>query len=438
MRVAAPPETARKVQSSKAFFIVACIALILQSGMLFLALFEPGLPYSIPGSAPEALDSPQFLYTLEALTSARVHRWSQVDALTNGEQYYPAELQAIRRARRTVNLEAYIFRRGDVARQFVDVLADRARAGVKVNLLVDAIGSAGLTDAFLKPLHDAGGRIHNYHALRWYSWPRFNNRTHRELLIVDGEVGFIGGAGFADHWLNSTNHEPRWRDTMVRVEGEAAIGLQSVFAENWLESAGEIITGPGYFPFTKAARETVTMTVGSSPTTGRSTDARILFQMLLDAAARRIWITTPYFLPDSGIRRELERAVQRGADVKIVVPGKHNDHTLTRRSSRRLYGELLKAGARIFEYEPEMIHAKSLIVDGLWSVVGSTNMDSRSFGLNDEVNLAVLDRQFASRLERDFLTDLNQSREITYEQWRKRSLIERVHEWFGALLERQQ
>ena len=439
MPVEAPVEiTTRKLQSSKTFFVLACIAMVLQAGLLFLALFQPGLPYTIPGAQPEALDSPQFLHTLQALTGAHLHQRSRVDILTNGEQYYPAELAAIRGARRSINQEAYIFQRGEVARQFVEALAERARAGVKVNLLVDAIGSAGLTDPFLKTLRDAGGRIYSYHPLRWYTWPRVNNRTHRELLIIDGEIGFVGGAGVADHWLKPADDEPRWRDTMARVEGEAVTGLQAVFAENWLESAGEIITGPSYFPFAKAASETITLTVGSSPTVGRSTDARVLFQMLLDAAAHRIWITTPYFLPDSSIRRELKEAVKRGVDVKIVVPGKHNDHTLTRRSSRRLYGELLKAGARIYEYDPAMLHTKSLIVDSLWSVVGSTNMDSRSFELNDEANLAVLDRTLAARLERDFLEDLGQSREVTYDWWQKRPIFERVHEWFGALLERQQ
>jgi cardiolipin synthase len=248
----------------------------------------------------------------------------------------------------------------------------------------------------------------------------------------------VGGAGFADHWFRSTDDEPQWRDTMVRVEGEAATGLQAVFAENWLETAGEIITGPAYFPFAKAPTETIAMVVGSTPTTGRSTDARILFQMLLDSASKRIWITTPYFLPDRSIREELKRAVKRGVDVKVIVPGRHNDHLLTRRSSRRLYGELLESGARIYEYEPAMIHTKSMIVDGLWGIVGSTNMDSRSFGLNDEVNLAVLDPVIAARLERDFNLDLSRSHQVTYEQWKKRSVLERVHEWVGALLERQQ
>jgi cardiolipin synthase len=226
---------------------------------------------------------------------------------------------------------------------------------------------------------------------------------------------------------------------MVRVEGEAVTGLQSIFAENWLESSGEILTGYEYFPFPKAATRTTAMVVGSAPTTGKSTNARVLFQTLLSSANKTIYITTPYFLPDRSATAELTRAVkERKVDVRIVVPGHHNDHLMTRRSSRRLYGPLLEAGAKIYEYQPAMIHTKSLVIDGLWGIVGSTNFDSRSFGINDEVNLAVLDPAFAKRLEQDFMNDVSQSREITFEQWKKRPHIERAHEWVGSLLERQQ
>jgi cardiolipin synthase len=258
------------------------------------------------------------------------------------------------------------------------------------------------------------------------------------LFIIDGRVGFVGGAGVADHWYKDRGDDRRWRDTMVRVEGGAVTGLQAIFAQNWLEASGEILTGYEYFPFHRAGEQTTAMVVGSSPTTGRSTTARVLFQLLIASATKSIHVTTPYFLPDNSARTELIKAVRRGVEVHIVVPGIHSDHAMTRSSSRRLYGDLLQAGAKIFEYGPGMMHAKSLVVDGLWGVVGSTNFDSRSFSINDEVNLAVMDRDFATRLEADFAKDRTDSREITYEQWKHRPHIERAQEWFGRLLERQQ
>ena len=429
----------KKPRNFKALSILALIALVLQSGLLFLAFFEPGLPYKVTKAPAEPLDSEHFSKTLEALTGAQIRRSSKFEVFTNGENYYPAELAAIRAARKSVNLEAYIFERGKVTDEFIQAFVERARAGVRVHILIDAIGAFMLLKSYFKDLIDAGGEVEWYHPIRWDSWPRINNRTHRELLIIDGEVGFIGGSGWADHWRDGDEKEPRWRDTMVRVEGDAVTGLQSVFAENRLEASGEIISGREYFPFPKSERNTTAMVVGSAPTTGKGTTARVLFQTLFASAKQSIYITTPYFLPDRSATAELTRAVrERKVDVKIVVPGRHADHFMTRSSSRRLYGPLLEAGAKIYEYKPSMIHTKSLIVDGLWSIVGSTNLDSRSFTLNDEVNLAVLDPAFAKRLERDFINDLAQSREVTYEQWRNRPHIERAHEWFGALFERQQ
>jgi cardiolipin synthase len=415
------------------------VALVLQSGLLFLALFEPGLPYTISKAPAERLDSPEFLHVLSALTRAPIRHYDKLEVLTNGEVYYPAELDAIRKAQRSINLEAYIFQDGEVAGQFVKALAERARAGVHVNILADALGSTSLYKRDLRELLDAGGRLAWYHPIRWHTWPRINNRTHRELLIIDGKLGFVGGSGWADHWLKSEKDNPRWRDTMVRTEGAIVTGLQATFAENWLEASGEILTGREYFPMLPATGPDRALVVGSSPGAGRSTEARVLFQTLLASAREKVYITTPYFLPDSSIRGELVRAVkERGVDVRIVVPGHKSDHALTRNSSRRLYGELLQAGAKIYEYQPSMIHTKSLVIDSLWSVVGSTNMDSRSFHLNDEVNLAVADADFAARLEQDFQQDLSKSRQITYEVWRKRPMIERVQEWFGSIYERQQ
>ena len=276
--------------------------------------------------------------------------------------------------------------------------------------------------------------------LRWYNLPRLNNRTHRELLIIDGEIGFLGGAGVSDQWFHSQGWKrPCWRDTMFRVEGRAVAGMVATFAENWLESSGELLCGPKYFPECPDQGGIAAMIINSTPSNGRGTRARMLYQILMAAACRSIHITTPYFLPDEGVRRELVRAMrERGVEVKIIVPGKHSDHLLTRRSSRRLYGDLLRNGAQIFEYQPTMIHAKIMVVDGMWSVVGSTNFDHRSFGINDEVNLAALDETLAARIEQDFQLDVAASHRVTYDEWSSRSPLERFNEWVGWILERQE
>ena len=427
-----------------AFFVgLQWLAIAFLLLMLYFALFEKGLPYRVGRPPSDPLESERFRRTLSALAGTAMYAGNRVQVLANGEVFYEAELQAIREARDSIHLEAYIFQRGEVTRRFLQALAERAAAGVSVRLVLDAVGCFLTTRGYLAPLIQAGGYVAFYHPIRWYNLPRINNRTHRELLIIDGKVGFLGGAGFADHWLNPHGHgprkRPRWRDTMFRMEGDIVRAMQSVFAENWLESSGRILFDSRYFPSADAQGPTEGMIVGSSPTFGGSTRNRMLYQTLLAAAQRSIHITTPYFLPDRSARSELVRAIrERGVKVVILTPGRHADHLLTRRSSRRLYGQLLRAGASIYEYQPSMLHAKVLVVDGTWSVVGSTNFDNRSFGLNDEVNLAAYCPELATHLEEDFARDLAQSRQVNYQTWRRRPFFERGHELLGWLLERQQ
>jgi cardiolipin synthase len=274
--------------------------------------------------------------------------------------------------------------------------------------------------------------------VRWYNWPRANNRTHRELIVIDGNVGFLGGAGVADHWWHGKGNNPAWRDTMFKVTGEAVRSLQSTFVENWLESSGQILIGSKYFATESNNDGATAIVVDSSPSQGGSTRARIIYQTLIASAKKTLKITTPYFLPDDSLRKELVRAVMRGVRVQILVPGKHSDHGMTRSSSRGRYGDLLKAGAEIYEYEPAMIHAKIMIVDDLWCVVGSTNFDQRSFGWNDEVNLAALDPDLAAKLNANFQEDLSKAHHETLEEWKHRSLWERGMEWLGWLIAREQ
>jgi cardiolipin synthase len=406
--------------------------------MVLLALFEPPLPYRVWPDGRHALDSEEFLRTLTALTEGTLHRRNNAQVFTDGAAFYGAELAAIRQAKRFIHMERYILSRGRVADQMIRALEERARAGVKVRVVFDALGGR-VPDSIFDNLRKAGGRAAYYHPIRWYTWPRMNNRTHRELLVVDGDLALVGGAGVADQWQYSDKNEPAWRDTMVQLTGGAASGVQAIFAENWLESTGEILFDAAYFPVVSAEGTTTALVVGSSPATGRSTQARILFQSLIAAARKEIHMNSPYFLPDESLSDELVRAVRdRGVKVRIVVPGQHADHRLTRRASRALYGPLLENGVEIYEYQPSMIHAKIMVVDGAWSVVGSTNMDSRSFALNDEISVALLDPSVATRLNQDFRRDVGRSRRVTREEWEARPWWERVEESIGSLYQRQQ
>jgi cardiolipin synthase A/B len=426
-------------ERSRTLRIVAVMAILAIAIMLAVGLFAPGLRYSLVTPPQVAVDAPAFLNELEPLVSSRITRNNQIAVIENGENFYQAELDAMRQARHSVNIEAYIFHKGKVTAEVLRVLTERAKAGVRVNLVIDAVGSFSTRKSYFHTLKDAGGHVEWYHRLRLHNWFISNNRTHREITIVDGLTAFVGGAGYADWWQFASDSEPRWRDTMVRVQGDAARGLQGAFVENWLEASGQILDGPDYFPLLSGDSGTATaLVISGTPSSGGSTRARVLFQTLIAAARKSIDITTPYFLPDHSMRKELVRAKNRGVRIRPVVPGKHGDHALTRSSGRSSYGDLLKAGAEIYEYESSMIHAKITVIDGLWSVVGSTNLDNRSFGINDEINLAVLNSDVSSRLTRDFEQDVAHSRHVTLDEWEHRSLFERVLEWAGWIIERQQ
>jgi cardiolipin synthase len=433
------------VEVHTSLVVLGGIALGLITAAILAGMFGPMPAYEI-GRREElpANDSEDFLCLLEALADAKINRHGIFEVLPNGPNFYPAELEAIRQATRSVNLEAYIFQKSKIGHMYLDAMTERARAGVKVNLVLDAFGSIGATRSFFRPLLEAGGRVTWYNSPAWYRLMKLDNRTHRELLIVDGRIGFIGGAGIGDHWYTGVRGHAVWRDTMVRVEGDSVSNLQATFSENWLATSGELLIGEAYFPKfqpahpTETDRRTAALVINSTPTMGGSTHARVLFQILLASAQRSISITTPYFLPDKSLSRELCRAVERGVRVRVLVPGKKSDHWLTRSTSRSGYGKLLQAGAEIFEYQPAMIHAKVLVVDESWAVVGSTNFDNRSFGLNDEVNLAAFDADLAARLALDMDADLKQSCRISLPQWEKRPVLQRAQEMVGWLFERQQ
>jgi cardiolipin synthase A/B len=403
--------------------------------LALVLLFTPRIDYHV--STPLRPDSDEFRTVIQASCSAVIHDGNEVEIFTNGAQFYPAMRDAIRAAEASVHLEAYIFQPGEAADVLIDALVDRAEAGVEVRIVVDAIGSARLGGRSARRLRDAGCRVAFYQPIRWYRLHRLNNRTHRELLVIDGRVAFTGGAGVADWWLMPHGGAPAWRDTMARIDGPIVGPLQGVFAENWLECCGEILTGPRHWPALQNSGDAQAMLVKSSPS-DRATVSRVVFQMLIEGAVSSIDISTPYFLPDRSLRRALVRAARRGVRVRVVVPGRHTDQRLVRLASRRMYRELLEGGVGIYEYRPAMTHVKALLVDDAWAVLGTTNVDNRSFEHNDEVNVAIHQRTVTERLRRDFEADLAASDEVTLDAWRDRSVFEKLVGPVCWILERQQ
>ena len=433
------------------------------AGALFLLwlvlvfLFAPGINYHL--ARRTSVHADDFLHTLQSTCQAALHHGNKVTIFTNGPEFYPAMLEAIRLATRSVNLECYIFQPGRIADQFIEALSDRAGLGINVTVVVDALGSFNLWGRPLNRLREAGCRVESYQRVEWFRLARLNNRTHRELLIVDGRVAFVGGAGVADWWAyppgpgsgsqgggnpeararsTTRSRPPRpWRDTMARIEGPIVAALQGVAAENWLECCGEIMTGPEYFPSLEPAGETTGFVVKSSPS-DRATASRVAFQLLMEGADHHVRISTPYFLPDRALRRALVNVAKRGVAVDVIVPGRHTDQRWVRLASRRMWGQLLGAGVRIHEYRAAMTHNKVLIVDELWVVLGTTNIDNRSFEHNDEINVALRDPEVAIRLLADYRQDVLDSEEITLETWQRRPLWEKIVGPFVWILERQQ
>lgn len=417
--------------SVRALAALGAGAAALYGAKVLINIFGPQPPFAM--HAPDVpLDSEEFVQFLSIVTDG-ARRRSRLHRLKNGAEFYPAELEAIRSAQHAVDMEFYQFKPGEVSRRFLEALSERARAGVEVRLIVDAAGSLGTPNKYFDGLRSAGGKMCWYHPLRWNTWPDLNQRTHRKLIVIDGHTGFIGGAGIADHWLHRTRSGPPWRDTVFRVDGETVAGLISTFAENWLEASGEILSGPRQFGFRSMPEGAESFVVPSTPR-GGGTQARVLFQALIRSAQNRILITTPYFLPDPSARRAFIEARNRGVQVRILTAGPCIDHPFIHKLSRHATRDLIRAGAEIYDYMPSMIHAKLMTIDGQWSVVGSTNFDHRSFALNDEVNLAILDRDLAAIIDSDLAEDLKQSRRLTEDMLGRRSPFSAIDSVLGRAL----
>ncbi len=417
--------------------IAATILVTLLLGLILINFSGPERKVETDIEHLYTVDDEQFLRSMGLLMGPSITEGNRTTAFINGDRIFPAMLEAIRSAKKTVLFEIFIYWSGDIGNEVADALAERARAGVKVHVLLDWVGSAKVEDAIIEKMKDAGVEVRKYHPLRWYNLGRLNNRTHRKLLIVDGAIGFTGGVGIAPQWTGDAQDPDHWRDSHYRVEGPVVAQMQSVLLDNWTKTAGNVLHGVEYFPALEPAGPQSAQMFASSPN-GGSESMQMMYLLAITAATRSIDLCSAYFVPDAITRRALVSAMKRGARLRIIMPGKYTDEHMVRRASRGLWGELLEAGAEIYEYQPTMFHCKMMIVDGMMTSVGSTNFDTRSFRLNDEANLNIYDAAFAGRMTGVFEDDLARSRRVTLEDWRARPAGEKVRErvmsLFGALL----
>jgi cardiolipin synthase len=376
-----------------------------------------------------------FFPTIEAHTNAPIIAGNRIEVLLNGDETFPVMLRDIRAAKATITFAQYLFEGGSLAREFAEAFAERCRAGVQANILLDSHGSGRTPADILALMRDSGCHIEFFRPVEVpaiiFPWRllHYNYRNHRRILVIDGRVGFTGGYGISDTWNGDGRTEKHWRETNARIEGPAVKFLQAAFAESWLETTAIAIGGEGYFPRLTPIGKMPVQIVSSSPA-GGSFQNYMLFLLSINSARKSILITNPYFIPDEAMTDALLKAVQRGVRVVVLAPGKI-DSRLTYVASRSHYGELLLGGVEIFEYQPALMHAKTMVVDGVWATIGSTNFDNRSFALNEELNLTVYDTSLARGLEAIFHEDLKHSKKITYEEWQSRSVFERLWELFA-------
>jgi len=358
---------------------------------------------------------------------------NRFEELVNGDAIFPPMLAAIRGAQRTISFETYIYWSGQIGKDFADSLAERARAGVKVHVLIDWLGSSKMEKSNLETMERAGVELRKFHQPRWYNLDKMNNRTHRKILVVDGATGFTGGVGIATEWTGHAQDPEHWRDTHFKAEGPVVAQMQAVFADNWMKATGAVLHGTDYFPPLAQAGDAAAQIFSSSPS-GGSESMELMYLLIINAAERSIDLSSAYFVPDQISRDAIVAAVKRGVKVRIITPGPNNDAETVRRASRALWGELLEAGAEIREYQPTMYHCKVLIADETLVSVGSTNFDDRSFRLNDEATLNIYDEKFARRQREVFEQDWAKSLPLTLERWRTRPFTEKLWEHAAALL----
>lgn len=374
-----------------------------------------------------AATDPQFRREMGVLLGPAIVSGNRITALKNGDEIFPAMLEAIRGAKQTITFETYIYWSGQIADQFAEALTERARAGVKVSVTVDWAGSVKMDSATLKRMEDAGVDIQRYRPLRWYNLGRINNRTHRKLLVVDGRIGFTGGVGIADQWMGHAQDPDHWRDMHFRIEGPVVAQIQAAFNDNWIKTSGEVLNGSHYFPAIEPAGDMDAHMFMASPA-GGSESMHLMYLMAIAAASKSIDIEASYFVPDELVISALTAARERGVKVRLLLPGEHLDSETVRIASKREWGSLLLTGVEVHLYEPTMLHVKLMVIDNYMVSFGSTNFDIRSFRLNDEASLNVYNAAFAEQMSELFENDLKLTKPYTYEMWQNRPWKERISE----------
>lgn len=420
----------RAMRWSKTRMLTVVIVTILVTGLVVVL----GLNFVKPEKQIErkvehryAVADPQFRREMGVLLGPAILSHNVIQDLQNGDEIFPAMLEGIRSAKKTISFETYIYWEGQIGRDFAAALCERAKAGVQVHVTIDWAGSYNMEESLLDQMKQAGVHVVRYRPLHWYNLARMNNRTHRKLLIIDGRVGFTGGVGIGDPWKGHGQDKDHWRDMHFRVEGPVVAQFQAAFNDNWIKTTGEVLNGPDNFPPLESADGMDAHLFLSSPS-GGSESMHLMYLMAIAAATHTIDLEAAYFIPDKLITNALLAARKRGVRIRVIVPGKNTDSDAARHASRMDWGPLLKAGIAISEYEPTMFHNKMLIVDKEMTSVGSTNFDLRSFQLNDEASLNVYDTQFADRMTKIFEQDLAKSKGYTYEMWEKRPLKEKFIE----------
>ena len=376
-----------------------------------------------------SISDPQFRREMSVMMGPSVLPGNQVTALNNGEEIFPAMLEAIRGAQVSVTFETYIYWSGQIGEEFTEALSERARAGVPVHVTIDWVGSIKMDQELLDRMEDAGVEVERYRPLKWYNLGRMNNRTHRKLLVVDGRVGFTGGVGIGDPWQGHAQDADHWRDMHFKVEGPAVAQVQSAFNDNWVKTTGELLNGEPYFPALEQAGGMDAHMFISSPA-GGSESMHLMYLLAIAAAEESIDIAAAYFIPDDLITKALIAARHRGVRIRVLMPGDLTDSTAARLASKAGWGPLLLAGVEMYEYQPTMFHNKMVIVDREMVSVGSTNFDLRSFQLNDEASLNVYDRDFAAHMTAVFEADLEKTERYDHAKWEARPWTEKFAEIF--------
>ncbi len=382
------------------------------------------------------VDEEQFTRSISVLLGPPFLEGNHVITLTNGDEIFAAMLKGIKSAKKTITFETFIYWNDSIGKEFAKELSNKAKAGVKVHVLLDWLGSVKMDKKQLNEMIKAGVEIQRFHKPHWSHLPHLNNRTHRKLLVIDGNLGFTGGVGIADQWRGDARTPLEWRDSHFQITGPAVAQMQAVFMDNWIKAQGRVLHGQNYFPPLKSTGSMTAQMFSSSPN-GGSDSMQLMYLMSITAAKQSIDLAIAYFVPDELTNSALIAAAKRGVKIRIITPGEHIDTETVRKASRENWGSLLKSGIQIAEYKPTMIHCKIFIVDNLLVSVGSTNFDNRSFRLNDEANLNVYNKDFAKEQTKIFDKDWSKSQIITYTKWQQRPFTEKLLEKFAVILKTQ-